>query len=181
MKCPTCVENGQRSKVMIGVGTTTLLGWSSYYDEDGNYHLHDPNTHMMPWSCSNGHSGVEMSHSECPHSECDYGKRRRRMRIELIDRVYRLWNRWAFLLRRKRVRYVSLAGKDNHPDHDGLSPETAFATIERAFKDLPPPRWWNRLIARVGTGTYMIEAPVTIPPGVELRGSSGAAEGTHDA
>jgi hypothetical protein len=56
MKCPECVENGQTSKLYTNGNSSTLLGWTSpYYDEDGQYHSHNPNTVTSYYSCSKGH------------------------------------------------------------------------------------------------------------------------------
>lgn len=55
MKCLQCVKEGKKSKVYIGGSSTTLLGVSRYYDEDGNYHVYDPNIITTNYLCSNGH------------------------------------------------------------------------------------------------------------------------------
>ena len=59
MKCPTCVEEGQRSRVYPGPSMTTLMGVSRYYDEDGELVVDDPNITTTEYSCSNGHHWVE--------------------------------------------------------------------------------------------------------------------------
>ena len=56
MKCPKCEEEGKRSKVYVGGSSSTLLGWTPYYDEDGNYHNNDPNRITTNYSCSEGHN-----------------------------------------------------------------------------------------------------------------------------
>lgn len=73
MKCPECVEQGKKSRVYPGVGATTLMGWSSYYDEDGQFHKHDPNTTTTGYRCSEGHTWQRESVSPCPN--CLYGRR----------------------------------------------------------------------------------------------------------
>jgi hypothetical protein len=65
MKCKQCQEANLRSKVYIGGQTTTCIGFSYYYDEDGKLHDHDPNTITTSYSCSNGHNWVEETKSEC--------------------------------------------------------------------------------------------------------------------
>jgi hypothetical protein len=55
MKCPTCVEEGKKSKVYIGETTSTLIMAYEYYDEDGNYHYDDPNIRETRYWCSNRH------------------------------------------------------------------------------------------------------------------------------
>jgi len=72
VKCPECVKNGLRSKVWPGAGTVTLMGWRTYYDEEGLFHVHDPNKYVMKYSCSNGHKWKESTLKPCIN--CDYGK-----------------------------------------------------------------------------------------------------------
>ncbi len=72
MKCPECQKEGLKSSVYEGAGMTTCMGWVPYYDEDGNYHSHNPNKHMMDFSCSKGHEWSTAYQSTC--SSCDYGR-----------------------------------------------------------------------------------------------------------
>jgi len=55
MKCPECVKEGLRSRVSFGATSTTLMGVSRYYDEDGKLVVHDPNTRTTRYNCSEGH------------------------------------------------------------------------------------------------------------------------------
>ena len=55
MICGQCEREGKKSKVYVGLPTGTLMGWVSYYDEDGNYVNEDPNVTTTDYSCSNGH------------------------------------------------------------------------------------------------------------------------------
>ena len=73
MKCPTCVEESEKSKVYCGGSTTTLMGYSSYYDEEGEYHCHDPNKISTSYSCSRGHKWGVSKVPSCPAPGCDYG------------------------------------------------------------------------------------------------------------
>lgn len=73
MKCPTCVEQGERSTVTEGGGTTTLMGFSPFYDEDGVRHFHDGNTTTTSYRCSRGHSWSEKSKHRCSAPGCDFG------------------------------------------------------------------------------------------------------------
>lgn len=66
MKCPTCVESGQRSTVHEGAVTTTLMGFSPFYDEDGAYHSHNPNRSSVSMECSNGHRWGRSWKAACP-------------------------------------------------------------------------------------------------------------------
>ncbi len=72
MKCPQCVQNNEHSNVYPGAAMTTLLAYTKYYDDDGTYHDHDPNTISTQYDCSRGHSWMEKSKATCPN--CDYGK-----------------------------------------------------------------------------------------------------------
>ena len=57
-KCPTCVEHGTRSRLYVNEGSVTLMATHDYYDENGDYHFHNPNTQAMSISCSLGHWGA---------------------------------------------------------------------------------------------------------------------------
>ena len=65
MKCSDCVEEGKRSKIYIGGSSSTLLGWLSHYDEDGNRHDHDPNSYSTDYRCSNGHTWTKTTRHIC--------------------------------------------------------------------------------------------------------------------
>ena len=65
MKCKECVANGQKSKVYPGYSTTTCAGVQTFYDEDGKFHIHDPNVTTTTYTCSNGHEWVEDKRSKC--------------------------------------------------------------------------------------------------------------------
>jgi hypothetical protein len=65
-KCPTCVENGARSRVFVpGHSVATAMAAQDFYDEDGNFHHHDPNSRVQQFSCSEGHAWAEVSTSGC--------------------------------------------------------------------------------------------------------------------
>ena len=74
MKCPECIATNQRSMVHDQGSWTTAMGWSPYWDEDGNRHVHNPNTITTGYHCSNGHDWADESKRPCPHPSCDYGK-----------------------------------------------------------------------------------------------------------
>lgn len=65
MKCPECEASGQRSTVTPGVMSITAMMYHEFYDEDGMYHRHDPNTRSESFTCSNGHSWVRQSKGSC--------------------------------------------------------------------------------------------------------------------
>lgn len=69
--CPFCKEEGKKSRLICHGGSTTLMsGPLPYYDEDENYHVHDPNRVTRTYSCSNGHYFSYVFYKRCPH--CDY-------------------------------------------------------------------------------------------------------------
>lgn len=55
MKCPECVSEDKRSTIQIGTSVSTAMHRTPYFDEDGEYHNHDPNYTTTEYSCSNGH------------------------------------------------------------------------------------------------------------------------------
>lgn len=71
MICQQCKKEGRESKVHCDYTTSTLLGWSPYFDEEGNLHVHDPNKKADGYRCSNGHYWAESYLKKCPN--CDYG------------------------------------------------------------------------------------------------------------
>ncbi len=79
MKCPFCEQEGKKSKVTIGPGGSTLMGYSVFYDEDGQFHNHDPNTHSVQYACSNGHRFVDKEIRGCP--SCNYGRKHEIVRL----------------------------------------------------------------------------------------------------
>lgn len=74
MKCPLCVQQGKRSVLRLpGGGMSTLMCSHSYYDEDGNYHHHDPNICSQTGRCSNGHIVRMRYGNRCAAPGCTYG------------------------------------------------------------------------------------------------------------
>jgi hypothetical protein len=65
MKCPTCVAEGKKSTVSVGIGMTTCAYYTPFYDEDGKYHYHDGNITTTELSCSNGHTWAQRSGNSC--------------------------------------------------------------------------------------------------------------------
>lgn len=53
--CPDCREGGLTSRVTVGPSTVTCMAGQQFYDEQGRFHDHDPNTMTTQYSCSNGH------------------------------------------------------------------------------------------------------------------------------
>lgn len=71
MKCARCSEEGKRSKVYVGASSSTLMMGEAFFDEEGRWHSHDPNTRATQYSCSEGHEWTEGRRDKCP--SCDYG------------------------------------------------------------------------------------------------------------
>ena len=65
MKCPECVKNNQKSTMSVGASMTTLMYSAPFYDEEGRYHSHNPNTTTTEYSCSNGHRWSESVKPKC--------------------------------------------------------------------------------------------------------------------
>jgi hypothetical protein len=72
MLCPVCVEEGKKSILYGGdSGMSTCMAFSSYHDEDGKYHHHNPNSMSYTYNCSNGHEFVKWGSSKC--GSCNFG------------------------------------------------------------------------------------------------------------
>ena len=65
MICPVCEKMGLKSKVFSNGSSVTLMGYSPYYDEDGQFHNHDPNRITMDYHCSNDHVFVIRKRHSC--------------------------------------------------------------------------------------------------------------------
>jgi hypothetical protein len=73
MKCPVCDAEGKRSIVTLGEGWVSKQPVSRYYDEDENFHLHDPNPTTYNWRCSNGHQGTATTRQACQSNQSGCG------------------------------------------------------------------------------------------------------------
>ncbi len=72
MICSKCVEEGTKSRITPGIGSSTCMYCAPFYDEEGVYHNHDYNTIRYTYSCSEGHYWTESRNTQCPN--CDFGK-----------------------------------------------------------------------------------------------------------
>jgi hypothetical protein len=63
---PECVNDEKRSTVTVGPTDSTLMHAAPYYDEEGQYHLHDPNTLTTTYRCSRGHTWITRGMVPCP-------------------------------------------------------------------------------------------------------------------
>ncbi len=66
MKCPTCVEEGEKSKIFPLGSSMTLMYCAPFYDEEGVYHHHDGNIITSEYRCSREHHWVEKRNPSCP-------------------------------------------------------------------------------------------------------------------
>lgn len=71
MICQTCKKENQKSTVRSSYGSVTLRTVENYWDEDGNYHAHNPNLHSLAYTCSRGHKWDGSYYPMCPAG--DYG------------------------------------------------------------------------------------------------------------
>ena len=74
MICPQCKKQGLKSKVFNESSFSTAMAGPSYYDEDGNYHYHSPNTTTTNYYCSYNHRWTEKTKKPCPNKNCNYNK-----------------------------------------------------------------------------------------------------------
>jgi hypothetical protein len=72
MKCHQCESAGLRSTVRQLASYSTLLMAEHWYDEDGNFHYHDPNVTTTEYRCSNGHMWPVHSAPTCRAPGCDF-------------------------------------------------------------------------------------------------------------
>lgn len=70
--CAECLKDGKKPDRIYPHGSsTTLMCGQSFYDGDGKYHVHDPNSIRTDYSCSNGHRWTDSCRDEC---WCGWGK-----------------------------------------------------------------------------------------------------------
>lgn len=72
MRCPQCVDEGERSRVTSGGTMSTLMSFQDFYDEDGEPHHHDRNEHSTEYRCSRGHAFARLWKPKCP--SCDFNE-----------------------------------------------------------------------------------------------------------
>ena len=65
MICPKCKEQELKSGVFPGISTRTLVYCAPFYDESGNYHIHDSNITTTGYRCTNGHEWSDKSMGRC--------------------------------------------------------------------------------------------------------------------
>jgi hypothetical protein len=73
MKCFQCETNGLKSKIYIGMSSSTCMSVYAYYDEDRNYHSHNGNIYTTAYSCSNLHQWkLILPKLKCPFISCGW-------------------------------------------------------------------------------------------------------------
>jgi hypothetical protein len=70
MRCPVCIKNKQKSEVIDLGCTATAMNCTSYYDKNGDYHLHDTNRYKSSFECTNGHRFERKFYMKC--ATCGY-------------------------------------------------------------------------------------------------------------
>jgi len=80
MICPVCKKKGLSCIVSVHGGSQTLIYSEPYYDEEENWHYHDPNTTTSNYSCSNGHRW-----SVTVGGSCWCGWKGKGTKMEIID------------------------------------------------------------------------------------------------
>lgn len=72
MICEICKDDGEKSKVFSRGGSSTLMGYTPYYDEEGILHNHNGNKRSHCFECSNGHYWCETSYGICMAKGCEW-------------------------------------------------------------------------------------------------------------
>ena len=81
-RCPQCKAEGETSILRDGGTSAWLMNVSTFYDEAGVYHFHDPNRRSTWFDCSRGHSFIVHSWPAC---RCGY--QRGETTVEMRERV----------------------------------------------------------------------------------------------
>jgi len=72
MICKKCESENRKSTISIRNCPVTDLVIDQYYDQDGEYHIHDPNRIISALICSNGHVWDEEIPNNCPAFGCNW-------------------------------------------------------------------------------------------------------------
>lgn len=66
-KCEECEKEGKKpERIYPGSTSVTDMGYAPYWDNEGNYHEHDPNVRVTGFSCSNEHRWTQNTDKPCP-------------------------------------------------------------------------------------------------------------------
>ncbi len=76
MICDTCKQQGLKSKVRIkSQNAIDFSQMDCYYDENGDWHIHDSNDYTDVMICENNHSWqVRHKPVSCANLRCQWGK-----------------------------------------------------------------------------------------------------------
>jgi hypothetical protein len=74
MKCPICETEGRLSKLRIYHCPVTDACTHEFYDPNGDYHWHNPNSRARVLTCSNGHKTIHVSSTKCDVEGCTFGE-----------------------------------------------------------------------------------------------------------
>lgn len=69
--CPEC--KGRKSIVKLTGNSSTIVAVNKFKDEFG-YHIHDPNTKTISYSCNMGHKWTVTYKEPCCNRDCNYNK-----------------------------------------------------------------------------------------------------------
>jgi hypothetical protein len=58
LECPTCRENGKKSKLEYICVDSQCMDIREFVDDNGKYHLHDPNPKAYSFNCKEGHQFI---------------------------------------------------------------------------------------------------------------------------
>lgn len=86
MKCTQCEKEDKKSRVYQHGGSSTLMGYQNYYDEQGKLHSHNPNKYKYFYNCSEGHSFSIEYLSAC--SNCKYGESSASIVPDVLEKKY---------------------------------------------------------------------------------------------
>lgn len=66
LRCPVCVEEGEKSRLIPSFGSKTMIYCAPYIDKKGVRHHHDRNASTTKYKCSRGHRFTHTTCTPCP-------------------------------------------------------------------------------------------------------------------
>ncbi len=66
MTCPTCGERGRQHLI---ARSDTFLESTSFVDDEGRLHKHDPNALRITYTCPNDHRWTQQDVRRCPFGD----------------------------------------------------------------------------------------------------------------
>ena len=73
--CPVCAATGERSRVTYEhkpMREAVYIEVEMYYDEDGDWHQHDPMPNVASFVCSKGHRWSDHQPKACSTEGCEW-------------------------------------------------------------------------------------------------------------